>query len=238
MAKRKMQLATVKRVNKLLDRMEAAAALELYADGDQDCLDLAKLLRSLRPEDKQCNISTLATRIGMPMNRVVMIYKEMKRAESVIAVAQRLPAITTGIAIDAESKDVVCLTCKGEGQIVIAKDADGLPTETKECLPCGGTGFTYQPGCPVARKQVLEMMNMTGNHAIPINAPGSQFVIASGESLEQTLRSARSNRNGGSNGIDRNAGRLEEDQRITGEVGEGVGERSVVVDGDRDGSLR
>jgi hypothetical protein len=197
----------IQRVNKMLSRQEMALALELQANGDQDMLDLAKLLRSSHPSTSKCSPHTLAAQIGIPYSRIVSAFKESKRMETVVAVAQRLPAIGEGIAQDAESKSVTCPTCEGSG-VVAAGEKEGK-TQTKTCIPCEGSGSVTRSGDPVARKQVLEMMQMVGASAMPINAPGANILISSG-SLEDTLRAAK----GAANGTIRATPPAEGDQRL------------------------
>lgn len=199
---RKRPPVSIQRVNKMLSRIEMATALELYSDGDRDCLDLATLLRSTNKDVARCSPHTLAQKIGLPYSRIIALFKEMKRAEAVVAVAQRLPQVAEGIAHDAESREVTCEACSGEGIIVICPQVgqqdhpDFKPAEFKKCIPCEGTGKVLRSGDPMARKQVLEMMGLAGSHATPISAPGANILIASGQSLEETLRQAKGGGNG------------------------------------------
>ncbi len=206
--------AEIVRLNKTLPRLELAAALEMT--GGVDECDLAKLLRS-QGESAGKNISTLAATIGLPYKRVVECYRDMKRLEGIAAVAQRLPKVMEDVAMDAESKEITCLSCEGSGKVVIKKDENGLPLETKTCLPCEGSGKVIKSGDPVARKQVLEMMEMTGK--APIWAPGSN-IVALGESLEDTLRNARK---GGPDAAGRDQRRSEGDEPGSRTVNAGDG---------------
>lgn len=182
--------AEIVRLNKTLPRLELATALEMTGGVDEG--HLATLLRS-QGESAGKNISTLAASLGVPYKRIVECYRDMKRLEGVVAVAQRLPKVMEDVAIDAESKELTCASCEGTGHIVVKRDKEGLPVETKTCIPCEGSGKVIKSGDPVARKQVLEMMELTGK--APIWAPGSQ-ILALNESLEDTLRNVRK---GGSN---------------------------------------
>lgn len=186
--------AEIARLNKTLPRLELATALEMT--GGIDEMALGKLLRS-QGESAGKNISTLAAQLGLPYKRVVECYRDMKRLEGVVAVAQRLPKVMEDVALDAESKQLTCPSCEGTGKVVIKMDKEGLPVESKRCIPCEGLGVITKPGDAVARKQVLEMMELTGK--APIWAPGSQ-ILALNESLEDTLRNVRK---GGSDGPDR-----------------------------------
>jgi len=185
MCPRKKPSAEIARINRVIPRLELAAALEM--SGGEDEALLAKLLRSTGDSSRR-NISTLAMDIGVPYRRVVECYRDMKRLEGVVAVAMRLPKVMEDVAADAESKEVTCAQCEGSGQIVIKRDSEGLPTETKLCIPCEGRGRVVKSGDPVARKQVLDIMELTGK--APIWAPGSN-ILATGESLEDTLRAVR-----------------------------------------------
>lgn len=182
---KKRPTAEITRLNKTLPRLELATALEMT--GGIDEMSLGKLLRS-QGESAGKNISTLAAQLGLPYKRVVECYRDMKRLEGVVAVAQRLPKVMEDVAIDAESKELTCASCEGTGQHIVKRDEQGLPLETKKCLPCEGKGLVVKPGDAVARKQVLEMMELTGK--APIWAPGSQ-ILALNESLEDTLRNVR-----------------------------------------------
>lgn len=205
MAKRKWKKrppAEIARLNKTLPRLELATALEMT--GGIDEMALGKLLRS-QGESAGKNISTLAAQLGLPYKRVVECYRDMKRLEGVVAVAQRLPKVMEDVALDAESKQVTCPSCEGTGKVVIKMDKEGLPVESKRCIPCEGLGVIIKPGDAVARKQVLEIMELTGK--APIWAPGSN-ILALNESLEDTLRNVRK---GGSDGPDRVASTINGD---------------------------
>lgn len=193
MAKRKTKKppAEIMRLNKTLPRLELATALEMTGGTDEG--HLAKLLRS-QGESAGRNISTLAANIGLSYKRVVECYRDMKRLEGIVAVAQRLPKVMEDVAVDAESRDVTCAACEGLGTVAVKRDDQGLPTETKMCIPCEGKGKVLKPGDAVARKQVLEMMELSGK--APIWAPGSN-IVAINESLEDMLKNAR---RGGQNG--------------------------------------
>jgi len=194
MARKKKPPAQIVRLNKVLPRLELATALEMTGGLDEG--HLAKLLRS-DGESAGKNISTLAASVNVPYKRVVECYRDMKRLEGIAAVAQRLPKVLEDVAADAESKELTCQSCEGTGQIAIKKDEQGLPIELKKCLPCEGRGVYIKSGDPVARKQVLEIMEMTGKQ--PIWAPGSN-IVALNESLEDTLRNVRRGKEPAQNG--------------------------------------
>lgn len=190
-------LAVQKRLSRKLDRLEVATALELT--GGVDERDLATLLRSNSPEDSCCRIDTLARKLGISYSRVIEAYKNMKRLEGIVAIAERLPSVMEGIAVDAESREVACEACDGTGQVVIpiakppALDGTAALPEYKTCIPCAGTGRVVRSGDPVARKQVLEIMELAGQTRSPIIAPGSNILV-SNQSLEETLRAARASK--------------------------------------------
>ena len=217
MQKRRKPPAEIVRLNKTLPRLELATALEMTGGLDEG--HLAKLLRS-SGESAGKNISTLAASIGIPYKRVVECFRDMKRLEGIVAVAQRLPKVMEDVAVDAENKQVTCASCEGSGQIIVKKDGEGLPLETKLCIPCEGLGKIIKSGDPVARKQVLEMMELGGK--VPIWAPNSQ-ILAVGESLEETLKAARK---GAGNGIDRMERTIDGDQQGSGAGGTGFGAAS------------
>jgi hypothetical protein len=208
MARRKPK-AEIVRLNKVIPRLELATALELT--GGEDERALAKLLRS-NGDSRRMLISSLAQDIGVPYRRVVECYRDMKRLEGIVAVASRLPDVMAGVAADAESKEVTCPQCEGSGRIAIKKDDQSLPIETKLCIPCEGSGRVIRSGDAVARKQVLEIMELTGK-APPIWAPGSNILIP-GESLEDTLRGVRQRKEARENGSDRASSAAGGDQQI------------------------
>jgi len=184
MARRKAEIV---RVSRGFDRLELAVALQ--QSGDPDLSDLGKLLTL--DDHKRTSIDRLAQQLGVPYRRVVECYRDSKRLEGIVAVARRLPKVMSDTAEEAESRERTCASCEGAGTIVVKKDGEGLPVESKTCIPCEGTGRIRVPGDPVARKQVMEMMELVGPRAVPIVAPGSNIVITGG-SLEDTLRAARS----------------------------------------------
>lgn len=209
--------AEITRLNKTLPRLELATALEMT--GGIDEMALGKLLRS-QGESAGKNISTLAAQLGLPYKRVVECYRDMKRLEGVVAVAQRLPKVMEDVALDAESKQLTCPSCEGTGKVVIKMDKEGLPVESKRCIPCEGLGVITKPGDAVARKQVLEMMELTGK--APIWAPGSQ-ILALNESLEDTLRNVRK---GGQDATNRMERTIDGDEQGAGAYRNGAGARS------------
>lgn len=198
----------IARLNKVLPRLELAAALEMT--GQIDEMALARLLRS-NGESKGQNISTLAAKIGIPYKRVIECYRDSKRLEGIVAVAERLPKVMQDVAIDAESRMLTCVACEGSGRIAIVSDKQGLPAETKMCIPCEGLGKILKSGDAVARKQVMEMMELTGK--APIWAPGSN-ILNVGESFEDTLRNMRK---GADSGANRTSSTIEADQRSLGQ---------------------
>lgn len=189
--------AEISRLNKVLPRLELATALEIA--GGEDEAALAKLLRS-NGDSRRMTIFKLAQDIGVPAKRVIECYRDMKRLEGIVAVAERLPKVMEDVAADAESREVTCAQCEGTGRITIKKDDQSLPEETKMCIPCEGRGKIIKSGDAVARKQVLEIMELTGKS--PIWAPGSNILIP-GESLEDTLRGVRQRKEQQQNGTDR-----------------------------------
>lgn len=212
--------AAIKRIDKTLKKVEVATALELYAPDDDRFTDLAKLLRSNDVTVRTCHISTLARRVNLPYREVVMAFRDYKRLEGIVAVAERVPTILEGIAQDAEPSETICLSCGGEGRIPTALNEDDVVMETKPCIPCNATGKVRKPGDPLARKQVLEMMELAGPRATPV-VTNSQVLITSG-SLEETLRSA--GRGGGNNGLYRDASRPQADEPPAGTPDTIIGE--------------
>lgn len=181
----KRPTAEIVRLNRALNRLELATALDM--SGGEDEAALAKLLRS-NGDSRRMTIFKLAQDIGVPAKRVIECYRDMKRLEGIVAVAERLPKVMEDVAADAESREVTCAQCEGVGRISIKRDDQSLPTETKLCIPCEGRGKIIKSGDATARKQVLEIMELTGKS--PIWAPGSNILIP-GESLEDTLRGVR-----------------------------------------------
>lgn len=209
---KKRPSSEIVRLNKTLPRLELAVALEMTGGVDEG--HLAKLLRS-EGESAGRNISTLAANIGIPYKRVVECFRDMKRLEGVVAVAQRLPKVMEDVAIDAESKTLTCEPCEGTGRIVTKRDEQKLPLETKRCIPCDGSGKVVKSGDAIARKQVLEMMELTGK--APIWAPNSN-IVALGESLEDTLRNVRKGGNDGP-GTDQRRSKADESHPRTIDAG-------------------
>lgn len=192
--------AEITRLNKVLPRLELATALEM-SGGDDECA-LAKLLRS-EGDSRRMTIFKLAQDIGVPARRVVECYRDMKRLEGIVAVAERLPDVMAGVVADAESKQVTCQHCEGSGLVIIKPqkgnvgDPDFEAAQFKKCIPCEGSGSVVKSGDALARKQVLEIMELTGKS--PIWAPGSNILIP-GESLEDTLRGVRQRKEEARNG--------------------------------------
>lgn len=207
--------AAILRLNRSLNRLELATALEI--SGTEEELRLAKLLRS-DGDSSRMHVSTLAAAVGVSFRRVVECYRDLKRLEGIAAVAERLPTVLDGIATDAESKEVTCAQCEGEGSVTITKNDQPV---VKPCIPCEGTGRVTRSGDPVARKQVLEMMELAGK-VTPLWAPGSNIVM-SGESLEDTLRRVAQRKEQQSNGTDRTAPTIEADERASGTNSTGNG---------------
>lgn len=204
----------LQRLNRQLDKLEMAEALSVSDDPAHQAL--AMMLRGLDPqtgipfkEIANCTLGRLCQRTGVSYKQIIASYRDWKRSEAVISAAKRLPGIVQGIAEDAETRLLTCPTCEGAGKI---KVEDTI----KDCIPCEGSGKIRQPGDPVARKQILEMMELSGRGQMNISAPGAQVLVA-GESLEDTLRAARQAKNGGGNVAYRDTGRSQADQQATGE---------------------
>lgn len=188
--------APIKRLDKAFDRVEMSVALAIRAhefpDGTEQRLayeDLSKLLQA-GGDTARMNISTLARQVGLPYKEVVTAYRDYQRLEGIVAVASRVPEVMAGIAHDALPTFSTCPVCKGTRRVATKVDEAGLPIETEKCIPCEGEGRIRKPGDPLARKQVLEMMDLAGPRATPIITNSN--VVMTGGSLEDTLRAARS----------------------------------------------
>jgi hypothetical protein len=176
----------MKRLSKQLDRLEMSMALETSTD--ERLLTLAVLLKSTCPLDVKCSPARLAQQCGVNYKDIVTIYRDYKRSEAIVTAAQRLPKIVEDIALDAETREVCCAACAGKGYVMVRLEKD---VKKEDCIPCAGSGKVTQSGDPVARKQILEMMELAGKGVLNISAPGSNVLVTGGESLEETLRNAR-----------------------------------------------
>lgn len=212
--------AEVRRLDKAFDRIEVSTALAIRAhefdEGSEKRLaydDLAKLLLS-NGDSAKMRISTLARQCGLPYKEVVMAWRDYQRLEGIVEVASRVPQVMAGIAQDALPQELTCTVCKGTGRVTTAADDKGLPIETEMCIPCEGVGKVRKPGDPIARKQVLEMMELVGPKALPIMPITGSNVVIAGGSLEDTLRAARGN----GNGSYRDAGGSQADERPAGTI--------------------
>jgi len=203
--------AAIVRISRSFDRLELALALERATEPDSPERDLVKLLRSEDALTKRTRPDTLAAQLGIPYKRIVEAYRDSKRLEGIIAVAEQLPQVMQDVVEDAQARLKTCLNCAGEGSFTI--DIEGQEPQTKKCIPCEGTGQIRIPGDAAARKQVLEMMELAGSARVPIVAPGSNIVITGG--LEETLRAARGMR-GGQNGADRRESGVVIDEQSAG----------------------
>lgn len=220
--------AEIKRADKLFDRMELAIALFTYARDEMEpgekrdhIITLSKVLTCktdaatpLARKVARMNISTLADTLGIPYRKLVRIYQEHKRLEGIIRVSQMAPAVLEGIAEDAMPQETTCAACEGTGRIAIARDEEGVPTDTRMCIPCDGKGYVRKPGDPIARKQVLEIMELTGPKAAPIVPISGSNVIVTGGTLEDTLRAARGGASGQVTGFPEGTG----DRTLSGQA--------------------
>lgn len=199
--------AALRKLNSLFNKIELAAAIESVATEDSRYIKLVSWLRGIDPvtgvhlsELDRTSIGRLCHQAGVTYKTVIEVYRNFKRSESVIEAARRLPGIIEGIAVDAESRLVTCGACEGAGKITIG---EGDQTQQKMCIPCEGEGKVIRSGDPAARKQILEMMEMSGKGigVMNITAPGSNIIASgSGDSLEETLRMASKKPVGGSGG--------------------------------------
>lgn len=195
-------LTKFRKLNHLLTKQEMALALDTSDDPIHK--RLAVLLRGIDPltgarlpELERMSLATLCHRAGAKYDKILAAFKEYKRSEAMVIAALGLPATIQGIVEDAQPSERTCAACEGTG-IIVTKPQEGKqeeegfsPAEFKKCIPCEGSGKVRVPGDPVARKQMLEMMELSGRGATNINAQNAQVLVAAGESLEETLRAAR-----------------------------------------------
>lgn len=182
-----------RKLNYLLTKQEMAIALDTSDDPIHK--RLAVLLRGIDPltgarlpELERMSLATLCHRAGAKYDKILAAFKEYKRSEAMVIAALGLPGTIQGIVEDAQPREVTCGACEGSGEIkVMAGEAE----VTKYCIPCEGKGKLRVAGDPVARKQILEMMELAGKGATNITAQQANVLVAAGESLEETLRGAR-----------------------------------------------
>lgn len=185
------------RLNTLFDRDELATALAASADPRER--QLGQMLAS--PDDRfsKLTVAGLASRLGLSHAQIMTAFRQYKRDEAIVEVARRAPAIVRDIASDALNREITCSACKGAGRIVDT-GRPGDPITTEMCIPCEGSGKVILHGDPTARKQALEIMELTGRGQTTINAPGGQMVVATEGSLEEALKRMRQGANGGNGG--------------------------------------
>lgn len=185
-----------KKLNRVLTKQEMALALDTSDDPIHK--RLAVLLRGIDPltgarlpELERMSLATLCHRAGAKYDKILAAFKEYKRSEAMVIAALGLPATIQGIVEDAQPSERTCVACEGTGKVIVPSATDGVEPTEKRCIPCEGSGKVRVPGDPVARKQMLEMMELSGRGATNINAQNAQVLVAAGESLEETLRAAR-----------------------------------------------
>lgn len=196
----------LKRLNKLLDKMEMSQALS--ASDDPRLQAMSQMLQGRDPltgiyykEIDRLTIGNICARLGVTYKMATTAYRDFKRSEAVVVAAQQLPQMVSGIMEDALNKDQVCETCRGEGKIMVTLFGEGGAKieKTNDCIVCEGKGRIIKSGDPVARKQILEMMELAGKGITNINAHDSNVVVATEESLEAMLKKARGGANGNQN---------------------------------------
>jgi hypothetical protein len=120
-------------------------------------------------------------------------YRDFKRSEGIVVAAQNFPQVVSDIVHDAVNKDQVCETCGGLGEITVTMFGEGGSKAEKknQCIVCEGKGRIIKSGDPVARKQILDMMEATGKGITNISAGSANVVVTSETSLEEMLKQAR-----------------------------------------------
>jgi hypothetical protein len=195
------------KLGKLFDRFEIASALEVVDDAG--CRALAMMLRGREPitgvyeqDFMRCSLANLCHRTGVSYKVVTAAYRDWKRTEAVLKAAEHLPGIVESIALDAQNKEIPCAVCEGIGRVFIKTSGEDID---KKCIVCEGVGKVVKSGDAVARKQILEMMELAGRGVMNVDARGSNVLLQNrGESMEDTLKASRMQKTieGDMNGVD------------------------------------
>ena len=121
------------------------------------------------------------------------IYQDGNRAIGLFSMAGHLPKIMEDVAVSAESKDVCCPRCDGDGIVPVStRDEDGN-LKTKTCPDCKGNKVVIQTGDKHSIDVVFETMKLTGIKGPMVAIQNNQFALAKGgagldSSMEDMLR--------------------------------------------------
>lgn len=189
---------------------------------------LGKLLNSMDDKFTRASVGLLAQRASVTYHEIISCYKDFKRTQAMIAMARELPVVAADIASDAKNRREPCAACAGAGRIDITAADPDSPIKTQICIPCNGKGEILIRGDRDARKQMLEVLELSGRGAVQVDNRGGQMVMAGGDSLEAMLKKSResprgSPMNGGGNNV---PGVIDGASSVAGSAG-GMGEDST-----------
>jgi len=175
-----------------------------------DTVDKDALLCALNENDKYTDFlsalcsaeyahmapATIMRKFGVTLHDMQMLYRDYRRNQGLIAMSDRLPKIMTDVAIDAETREMTCPRCEGDGIVYTqAMDEDGKKSDPqpKTCPECEGAKVVRKIGDKHARDLVFESMALT-NQKVPLVAiQNNQFSGSAGlnSSMEETLRATQ-----------------------------------------------
>lgn len=173
---------------------------QFYSSINQEVLELALgehdkyagFLASLHsPDYTRHSFAAKMRAFNITLHELNILYQDTNRNIGLFGMADKLPKIMEDVAEDAQSRQVSCPRCDGEGELPTGEDEEGIPT-FKICPECSGTRKIRQVGDKHSRDLVFESMKLTGVKG-PMVAIQQNFGAGVGgagldSGLEETLR--------------------------------------------------
>lgn len=130
-------------------------ALALSLSHDQRMRDLASDLIRSDPDHMRTSLATLAEKHKLNYHMISEEYRQIKKSEGYIRMAQHLPDIMEQTARKAKDEWADCASCGGLGKV----DGKG---GVKDCTTCAGKGLVLVAGSVDHLKLVFDTFGLTG----------------------------------------------------------------------------
>jgi hypothetical protein len=171
-----------RRLEESVPREEMLAILGASADERAQVL----LMKMMDPSCRKHSLPHLASLVGLSYPQVLQMITKFRLDEGMLRMSAHVPQVMEDVAVDAQSKEVTCGSCKG------FKNADGIAVipvvetiddpESKKrvvvqrvdgagnlmwerCLVCDGVGTLRKIGDADSRKLLFETLKLTGRTA-------------------------------------------------------------------------
>jgi hypothetical protein len=173
-------------VNKFFDTVDTSNLMLYLSESDKYESFAAALASS---EYSHMSYSAIMRKFNITLHELNVLYRDGQRNMGLFAQSNHLPKIMEDVAVDAESKEVTCSRCDGEGVI------PGTDGEDKTCPECRGVKTQRKIGDKHARDLIYESMGLTAQKGPLVAIQNNQFAgVGSGglnSSMEDMLRTTQ-----------------------------------------------